>query len=112
MHPALVRLLVHTVTFQVRDPAALDDRGNTTGAWVDDLTNVPAKVEWSGGNENRSNREVTDKTHRVFVKGDVPVTEAHRIVFGSRLFEITWVGIRYDQFGAEHHRTIMCEEVK
>jgi len=112
MDALLLDLLTQTITFQIRSSIGEDDRGNPTGDWVDDIVDVPCRVEWLGGTERRAAREVTDKSHRIFVDGGVAITEAHRGVLGSRIFEITWVGIRYDEFGAEHHRTIRCEEVR
>lgn len=112
MDTALLDLLTQQIDFQLRSDTGVDDRGNQTGEWVTDLSNIPCRVEWLGGSENRVGREVTDKSHRIFVNGDVAVTEAHRAVMGDRVFEINWVGIRYDEDGNEHHRTIRCEEVR
>ena len=70
---------------------AKDDIGGTAGAWGTDAT-VWASIVPTGGQERYSNnKESAEVTHKIKIRNYAALTAAHRIKFGTRIFDIQYI---------------------
>lgn len=111
MHPDLKELLTLKIDFLEKDTTGEDDRGNKTGGWIPKYSNVPCRLDFLGGRENKDGREVTLRTYRCFTDADITIVEGNQGRQGTDTFEITAVGKFFDEFGEPDHLEIMMEKV-
>jgi len=110
MDDLLLDFLYHDITIHYRSDGAEDDYGNKTPSWPTS-TIVKGKFEELSGAEITENRDLTTGRYRAIFNVGVSVTTKDRVTFGSRVFEIDHVAVRYDLDGAENHRVAYLNEV-
>ncbi len=92
--------LRHRVNIQVATEVK-GSYGSATKAWSNAWSGVPASIEPLSGREFFSADEITaESTHKIVMRYRVGVTKLHRILFGTRIFNITSV-ININERGKE-----------
>jgi len=98
--------LRHRVQIQQRN-SERDEFGQALDTWIT-LDIVSANIVGLSGREFLSRSgEAADATHRIEMRAWAGLSPSHRIVFGTRIFDVQYVS-DIDQRGIEMH--LICKE--
>lgn len=104
--PLRERFLPETCTIQSVNETNLDERGLPSDDWADSITNVRAKFESRGIQEDRDGRNTTIETFNVYLQKGVSVVPGDRLVRGSQYHEIVIVTPALDRYGNECYKQV------
>jgi len=84
--------LRHRVAIQAKaEPVPVDATGQSQPSWST-LTTVWASIEPAGGKEFYAGQQVNaEVSHKVTIRYYADLTTAHRLLFGSRIFDINYI---------------------
>tara|TARA_B100000029_G_C17597182_1_gene964594 strand:+ start:3810 stop:4145 length:336 start_codon:yes stop_codon:yes gene_type:complete len=97
--PIKHRNLPETINIQRVAETNVDERGLPSDSWSNNSTNIRAKLESQGQEEDRDGRNTTVETFVIYVPGDTDVVAGDRIVHGSDNHEIIIITPVKDRYG-------------
>ena len=97
-------LLIETCTTQRFTEGAVDDYGNPTLTWADNLVDQPCRLNSAKGRELKIGAEIVVADYKLFVL-DIDITEQDRVVIGSLTYEILLVE-EYQAATLDHHKQV------
>lgn len=100
------RHLPETITIQTVSDTNVDERGLPSDSWTDNVTNVRAKFESMGAEEDRDGRNTTIETFRIYIQPNVSVVPGDRINRNGTYHEIITVQPVLDRYGNECYKFI------
>jgi len=93
-------LLINTCTVQRFTADDIDDYGNPTGTWDD--SDEACRLMAGTGKEIKVGAEVVIADYKLFIGGDVDITEQDKVIIGLVTYEVLLVADRQDGIQGHH----------
>lgn len=105
--PLRHRHLPESCTIETVNETAVDERGLPSSTWASTYTNVKAKFESQGIEEDRDGRNTTIESFNVYVEDGVSIVPGDRLVKGGNQYhEIVNVQQVKDRYGKECYKLL------